>query len=167
MRLLPLRNIRADVQNGLGDVVIMEKYQITPSELKAVKTEMLDLRAGGSPKLLNRKSGRRERRMIPRYIPLYNIMIYDANNPKTCGAINDISLSGVQVAGVATRVHETRTFIIKSEPFFINQNLAFTAECRWIGRNPNNSPIAGFEITEISSTHSKELSNLINALTCL
>jgi hypothetical protein len=166
MRLLPLRNIRLDIQNGVGDVVVMEKYQITPSELKAAKTNMIDLKVGDPRTAPPGQTKGKERRTITRFVPLYNIPIYDANNPNTCGTINDISSSGVQVAGVAARVHEIRTFIIKDEPFFINATLAFTAQCRWTGGPSNNNPVAGFEITEISLSHSKELSNLITALTC-
>lgn len=166
------KRILDDIQAGMGDVPIMEKYQLSPADLMAI---LLELGHPGTEESVGVEQKVRvfqddatgsEMRVLPRNYLTLSLTIYDAVDHTIAGVINDITENGLQIEGIPASVGELRSFMIPCDMFPGDPPIEFDAECRWIGRlEANNQSVAGFEITMISDEAAEQLLKLIRQVT--
>lgn len=142
----------------------MEKYGLNPAELKIIKRRWLCSVPKSADPFVETFTGI-QRRTVPRREPLYQIPVYDKDNPLNRGIIDDIHVKGLRIIGIIVMTDERKTFAIHTKPYNIYGTLTFEAECRWSMINENGECVAGFRITNISQGNTNELKKLINALT--
>jgi len=171
-RKIDASRIVADLEAGMGDIPVMEKYQISPSELMSILEKLKDADITSKAqipqriKALRPKVEAEQNRGRPRNYLLYELPIYETYSAEVAGTVIDITENGVQVAGIEATVDETRNFLIDStETVTVRTPLMFEAQCRWTREEgPEGLPEAGFEITNIAPECLKELRRLIERL---
>jgi hypothetical protein len=158
-----IREIMDDMRSGLGDVPIMEKYQISPEVFSHIKRQF---------RLEQQISRHRpvatsgiERRLFPRQEPLYRITVSDEDDPRIRGIILDIHTKGIGTVGMTVWADEMKTLVIRSKPFNAHATFRFEAKCQWSMINDWGECVAGFSITRISPADGKELKKFIDKLT--
>ncbi len=162
---IPTENILDDIRAGLGDVPIMEKYQISPGELLRIKRRFDRGRQAGEQAVTSAAAlAARERRSLPRQEPLLTVTVCDADEPLMQGIIHDINMKGLKVVGIIVRADETRTLMIRSEPFNVHATFTFQARCHWSMIDEYGECVAGFRITHISQRDAGELRKLMACL---
>ncbi|MEW6349241.1 MAG: PilZ domain-containing protein [Thermodesulfobacteriota bacterium] len=161
-RRFKMRRLVEDIQRGMEDVALMEKYELTAEELSFVYESLLD----GRIPSLEGVIAAVQKRVSPRSYIFFAMPIYDAHNPEIRGVVNDLSEYGLQVAGIDTQVGETRSFVMPHEIFPPDEPLAFEAVCRWIEQDETDwDCIAGMEITKISEKGATQLRELLDEIT--
>jgi hypothetical protein len=164
---IPIGKILEDMRSGLGDVPIMEKYQISPAVLLKIRqglsripTEHKEYAAAVRP-----NTDDVHKRMLPRNHTFYRISVRELSNPEHVGFLNDITNRGLQVQGMAPRVGEKLTLLVLADSFRVHTPFVFEAVCRWVAPNAEGEAVAGFSITNISGPDLQELRKLIAELT--
>jgi hypothetical protein len=164
---IPIGKILEDMRSGLGDVPIMEKYQISPTVLLKIRQGLT--RIPTEPKEntapVRSKTDEARKRVLPRNHTYYRIPIRELKNPENVGTINDITNRGLQLQGIAAGVGEKLTLLVLADSFRVHTPFVFEAECRWTDPNAEGYGIAGFSITNISGPDLQELRKLIAELT--
>ncbi len=173
-RPINTKAIIADIQSGLGDIPIMEKYQLSPSEYLQVLDKLVAVRAITETTTQERKLAllahpeprNVTKRKLPRHYALFTIAIQDADDLSVTGTLNDITEEGLQISGIRTQIGVEKTFLVRSDVFTVVPPLMLRAVCRWIKpRNRSEDHVAGFEITGISRHDKEGLRKLITELT--
>jgi hypothetical protein len=173
-RPINTRAIIADIQSGLGDIPIMEKYQLSPSEYLQVLDKLLAVRAITETATQERKRALLAqpkpetvaKRKLTRNYALFTITIQDADDLSVAGSLNDITEKGLQISGLRAQIGDEKNLLVRSDVFSVVPPLLLRAVCRWI--KPGNraeDPVAGFEITAISRHDIQGLRKLITELT--
>jgi hypothetical protein len=163
---LPLGRVIADIQAGIGNTILMQKYELSLAELAQIRQKLAAARCAENRETISGPVvASEERRTVTRHQPVIEIKIYDAEDPRVTGSINDVSTNGVQVAGISARPGEVRTFAVHSAPFEVHEVFVFKAECRWSRIQVFHDWIAGFVLLDISDEDSQELDKLISYLT--
>ncbi len=156
-----MRRLVQDIQRGVDEVSLMEKYGLTAQELGFVYESLLD----GRIPCLDDVIAVVQKRLSPRTYIFFPMPIYDADNVDISGVVNDISDKGLQVAGIDTEVGETRSFLLRHELVSPDEPLSFEAVCRWTAQDDTDwDCIAGFEITRISARAAAQLGELLAEL---
>jgi hypothetical protein len=170
-RTIKTREIIEDIQSGMGDVPIMEKYELAPTEFLRILDKLEKVSAVPLVTTQARKRSIQAhhasvgKRILPRSYALFSIAVHDAKNLGVTGTINDITEKGLQTAGISVEIGERKTFVIRSDVFAVHPPLVMKATCRWVKRPAGGDWIAGFEITAISGEDLKGLRTLIGELT--
>lgn len=168
------QDIIEDIKSGLGDIPIMEKYQLSPAEYLRVLDKLVAVRAIGETTTRQRKRALKSKpipetqskRRVQRNYALFTITIHDADDLKVTGTLNDITEKGLQVSGIPAHIGGVRTFLVRSDVFTVFPPLLLTAVCKWTKPGEQwGDPVAGFEITGISQHDMQGLRSLINQLT--
>lgn len=95
------KSILRDIQQGLGDVPIMEKYQITPSEYMSVLEQFKHIGIARKRRALVAQSVSHDlphMRALPRCYIFREVCVFDAKAPGKEGKVNDMTENGVQLA---------------------------------------------------------------------
>ncbi len=173
-RPINTKAIIADIQSGLGDIPIMEKYQLSPSEYLQVLDKLVAVRAITETTTQERKRALLAtpkpeivtKRRLPRHFALFTITIQDADDLSVTGTLNDITEKGLQVSGMRTQIGAVKSFLVRSDVFTVFPPLMLSAVCKWIKPgNRSEDHVAGFEITGISRHDMEGLRKLITQLT--
>ncbi|HMK34685.1 MAG TPA: hypothetical protein VK463_06445 [Desulfomonilaceae bacterium] len=163
---IPIGKIVEDIRLGTGDVLIMEKYQISPKVLVNIKQTLARLSQERQQESdASTEAQGSKKRMAPRNYICYRIRVREAANPDNMGIITDVTNRGLQVQGISSKVGEKLTLLIMAESFHVHSPFAFEATCRWVGQDEDGDTIAGFAITKISGPDFQELRKLIKELT--
>jgi len=152
-----------DLRSGLGDVPVMEKYQISPSELVRIRRHF-EIGPSVSDDFLASTQVDEEQRSLPRQEPLYQIAIRDADNPRIQGIVSDIHLKGLRTVGITVQTGEVKALMVPPGPFQVHATFSFEAQCRWSTINDHGECVAGFQITNIAQSDARELEALIEHL---
>ncbi len=157
-----MRKLVKDIQRGMEEVPLMEKYELTAEELGFVYENLLDGRIPSFEDVVADV----QKRLSPRTYIFFAMPIYDANDPEIRGVVNDISHQGLQIAGIDTEVGQTRSFVMHHELFPPDRPLTFEAVCRWTAQDETDwDCISGFAITRISEAGTAQLQDLLDELT--
>jgi hypothetical protein len=166
---IDVERILADILGGLGDVPIMEKYDLSPTLYGSIIDR---LRRAGKIKA-NHLAGRMhraqkvdqdvEKRAHKRNYVLYPVTVHDANHPSNTGVLNDITRTGFQVQGLEVEVDEIGTYTIRSDALAVHEPFMLDAICRWQTTDEQTGQrIAGFEISAIRGHGKRDLDRLID-----
>lgn len=161
---IPIERILDDIRGGLGDVPIMEKYQISPGDLLRIKQQFKGGREVSGEVSRSAQAAPREHRSLSRHEPLRPITVYDTDDPRMQGTIYDINMKGLQVVGIIVRTGENKTLKIHSEPYNVHATFTFRVQCQWSMIDEHGNCVAGFRITRISLEDAKELKKLVACL---
>lgn len=162
-----------DIKKGLGDVPIMEKYELSPAEYMRILEKLRDLKAVEGHEVARRlTSGDRttigfEARRTRRCYLFFPVTACDVSRPEITGQVQDLAEKGFQVADMAARSGEIIEFTVRSDaPDHYLQPFSLAAKCRWSRRDPSTGmPVSGFEIVKISRSDMEELQKLIEFMT--
>jgi hypothetical protein len=160
--------IMQDIKSGLGDVPVMEKYDLAPSEYIRILEKLQTLKGGEGQEAARRLSsadwntiGFEARRTRRCYLVL-SVLAYDSREPETRGLVQDLTEKGFQITGPGFQPKEIREFVFQSEaslgywvPFVVK------AQCKWTSTEPT---VSGFEIVKISPKDLEELKKLIDLM---
>lgn len=169
---LNIRRIIDDILAGVGDVVIMEKYNLSPNEFMSVLEKVKNAK-GVDPGELEEKintfkndARRSQERRVPRNYIMFPTHVYDGNDPSISGTINDMTEKGIQISGIDSQVGEIRNFfIVGSDVIFVEKPLQFEARCRWTGSDQETGdPLAGFEITKMTPSTLRGIRRFVSKL---
>jgi hypothetical protein len=160
--------IMKDIKRGLGDVPIMEKYDLAPAEYMKILDKLRTLRGGEGKEAARRLSSADwttigfEARRTRRCYLILSVFAYDRTRPEIRGQVQDLTENGFQLNGAPFKPKEIREFIFQSDvtegyltPFSLK------AQCKWT--SPDGS-VSGFEIIKISGPDMQELENLIDLM---
>jgi PilZ domain len=172
-RKITARKIVNDIRSGLSNLELMEKYKLSSKGLlsafnKLISTQTVEEQelAGRIP-LLDDTIDIDHAREFPRCYPALGLPIYDEKASEAEYHVVDVTEKGVQVVGMAARVGDLKTLIIKAGG--LDERIkpcTFDAECRWVKADPKKgNSVAGFEITYISDKDLEVLLHIIQLLT--
>ena len=169
MKKILVHDVIKDINSGLGDVPIMEKYNISASQYMEIleklnkigqkKTKTIEARLTTLKTMVMSD----DFRGLPRCYLAFSVLLCDPADNTCQGTIVDISEEGFQVTGMKSQVGESRRFGIQIN-WLENEVIEsqFVAECRWEHDQQNDgSPLAGFQITNISPDNRRKLKNII------
>ncbi len=161
--------ILKDIQAGMSDAELMERYGISYSTLQVVAKELLRRRPAEPKNQPNAESANAvlqdsviwHIRRGPRHYTPFWISVYDEAR-REIGNIGDLSETGLSVEGTEAKVNEIRTFLVLADEFEGIDSFEFEAVCRWVKNEDHGGHSdAGFEITRISEKDLAELRKVI------
>ena len=174
----PKREIKAseivpDIQAGMNNLELMEKYRLSPDGLRSVFTKLIHAKIMAHSELEDRipllesSNVHGQIRQTPRVYPEVPFPIYDMDNMEEAYFVRDVSKEGLQVAGINVEIGRKVTFLIQALAFDEVEPFTFDAECRWTTTSPDAPEmvqVAGFEITDISAEDFAELQKLVGLI---
>ena len=167
-----LEEMVRDVHAQMIDSELMEKYQLSAGELKAVFKHLIEAKVLSLRELYRRPVLSDEtidaemRRKLPRYRLASLVPVHESDRPEIGGWVVNITEKGMQTRGIQARIGESKVFAVAPRRMKEVGEIVFAAECRWnCTEGPDEVPIAGFRITEISPDQLRKLRNFIRSVT--
>ncbi len=161
-----------DVHAKMIDSELMEKYHLSAVELKGVLKHLIDTKVLTLPELYSRpilsdeSIDTESRRQSPRFRLAFLVSIYESDSPKIRGWLTDITEKGMGTTGIDANVGETKAYVILPRRLKDVDQITFRAECRWRStEGPDQVPIAGFRIVDISQDRLLQLRKFIRLIT--
>jgi hypothetical protein len=164
-KILPAKDIIADIRAGMSDSELMSKYQLSRKGLKSAFSKLLKMKLLKEADFYNRpaqepppqrQAGLAEDTVVLsddretwRLIPKIPIPIY-GNNPAIKGEILNFSERGVCMRGISGSVGQKRQFVIMPQEYLPIEPITFEALCVWRTTNHVEGVTVGFQITQIS-----------------
>ena len=171
-RKIEAKNLVIDIRAGFSNLELMEKYSLSSKGLLSAFNKLIESRAVEKDELAGRLLTFDDTvdidhaREFPRCYPALTLPIYDKEDSEEGYHVVDLTDKGVQVVGIAAKVGDKKSLIIKAGG--LNQKIepcVFNAECRWVKEDHKKGrSIAGFEITDISYKDLQVLHQVINVL---
>ena len=163
-----IRELVTDIWQGKSNSQLMEKYRLTPKELrrafeKLIDIEGVDFTALYRPPISPETSaGNDSGRQNPRHSIAFKVPIHESHSPEVRGAVRDISEYGFGVSGINATPGEIMSFVIlPKHPSGIGR-IELDAECRWSNtENGTSEPVAGFRTTNITDQNLVGLRKLV------
>ncbi len=168
-----LGDIIRDIESGLGDVPIMEKYGIRPAEYMDILQKLKGVRAVDERHFEGRivhggdADSDKDSRRLPRCYLVSDVRVVDLLDRGVHGEVLDLTEEGCRVRGIKCQVGETRRFRVEAEGYPGDAlDCSFAAQCRWGNWDQSEgSYVAGFEITDLSRRDRNNLQSVIRLLT--
>jgi hypothetical protein len=161
-----------DLQRGLSDEQLMDKFKLTERGLGTVFRRLVDDKAISFSELLRRSPDRKdlpelvaEFRMSARHPLGFPLPIYDSVDPENKGFVFDISEDGLGTRGLTALTDEIKTLVIPADEFFQAGPVIIQGLCTWLDeQEEDNAPAAGFRVVEVLKGSLKEVQALVHAL---
>ncbi len=167
-----LEEMVKDIHAKMIDSELMEKYQLSAAELKTVLNHLVETKVLTRAELYRRpiltddSIDAETRRHLPRHRLAFLLPIYEADSPEIRGWVTDITDKGVGTAKIQATAGEVKPYVIVPRRLKDIDQITFKAECRWNStEGPDQVPIAGFRITEISQDRLVQLRKFIRLIT--
>lgn len=159
-----------DLVSGMSDAELLKKYQLSLNGFQRILTGLLAAGLITLDEILKRGSQAHDviidLRISPRFEPILTAMAFELSHPHKTFEIKDISVKGLAVKGLETRVGDVKRIAVLGDDLGITVPFEFEADCRWITAElPGDSPAAGFEITNISRDNMGRLKDFIRTAT--
>lgn len=160
----------ADIESGMGDIPIMEKYKLTPDQYLKVLSQLSNkfLASNKQTDIIERSNddpSKKGKRVRGRGHLLYRVTVQDSENLDNCGTLNDITEKGLQIYGLPARVGETKSLMIRSESYVREPPIVLEATCRRMEHSDESGkPLAGFEITRICREDLQAMKRIVDEL---
>jgi hypothetical protein len=164
------REILDDIVQGLSDAELMEKYRLSPGELRSLARKLLaardpsEVEVRGDPSQCEDLSCVWLKRQADRFHCPFWIPVYD-DTAREVGSLGDISEHGLSIEGFDAKVGETWHFTILAQDIPQVEPFAVEAVCRWVMEDESYGHwVSGFEILEIQRQGVAELRKLVQLL---
>jgi hypothetical protein len=166
------KQIILDLQTGLADNIIMRKYELSSQEYKKILKSLEEADVFSSVELEDRMRALSalvdvvESRHEPRCYLAFSLKAHDVG-AQLSGEVQDLTERGCQIVDIRVDVGDKKTFRVEAEGLseFIRP-FSFGAECKWVRTTEETgTPVAGFEITNISGRNLEALRKTIQLLT--
>lgn len=153
-----IEGVLSDLREGLGDIPVMEKYQISPDTLLNIKFSQR--------KALNQavRYDQKDRRRARRNYLLFKIKVYEVGNQNNFGIINDLSSGGAQILGVDATPGSIKMFAVQSDSAGVYHTFVFTGTCQWVEETEEGT-VTGYCISVPRGEDSNQIGKLISNLT--
>ncbi|MFH1116484.1 MAG: VanZ family protein [Pseudomonadota bacterium] len=151
-RKIPFREFVADFQAGMTDTELIDKYRISPNQLKSIFKRLLDRRiidpvAFEAWQIFGNSHVPLDVRKHPRIALASRPPIYEAENPDNRGVIINVSAHGLAVRGLRTRVDEMMTLIVPRTRVSPFGPITIDVRCRWTETGASHGrPVGGFYV---------------------
>lgn len=156
-----------DIRRGLTRSEILEKYGLSDSGLQGIVGILVDAEAISRNEIYGELYYHQDdavapesARSVSRARLDFEALIYDLKTPEAQGWVLDVSEEGVGLAGIEADVDEIKTLVVLGDPYGEIEPFEFRARCRWT-RKEDGDWVTGFQITEITEEHRRELQKLI------
>jgi len=165
-RKIPVREFLADFQAGMTDTEMIDKYRISPKQLRSVFKRLLDRQiidpiAFEAWQIFGNNDVPLDIRRYPRIALERRPPIYDASNPENRGVIVDVSAYGLGVQGLRARFDEMMTLVVPRTEVTPFGPIIFEARCRWSEADEGcSSPLCGFCVVVTGGTNWDSISRL-------
>jgi hypothetical protein len=167
-RTIKAKDIVNDIRDGMSDAQLMDKHRLSSKGLQSIFKKLVDARAIRPKELFNRAPSLDDTadvtsiRLFPRDFVEVPLPICDAENPQNSGTIVDVSEHGLGIRGLKTTTGENKTLVFFSDSLFPVGPFAVEARCKWVKNGTaDGQNEAGFEITNISESSSRQLKKII------
>ncbi len=169
-RLVKIRDVVRDIRAGTGDWALMRKYGLSEKGLKSLFKRLLDASMIDPMELRSRSRdlsdsvAMQEERKATR-LPVDDLVpVSLLDSPHSKGMLLDISGRGLMVKHLHADVGDTVGLVIAKTPPLTPDSISFEAQCRWLRREPDGSPVVGFQITNISRQDFQAVKGLVSTL---
>jgi hypothetical protein len=170
-RTIKAKDIVNDLRSGLTNFQLMEKYGLSSKGLQSIFAKLMEagaVRVGelnGRVPLADDTVNLDQMRSLPRNFVVVKIPVYDTTDMTLEGHVRDMTVKGLQVAGIPASAGDLKTLIIQPDEFADVHPFVVEVQCRWSKPGTEDEPwSAGFEITEISEDSVNELHKLLRGL---
>jgi uncharacterized protein (DUF433 family) len=160
-----------DIQSGMTETQLMEKYRLSSWGVQRVLTKLL---AAGAITWENMASFSlnsddsvtlRDMRQCERSYPLVSMAVYEQAKPMIKGRVLDLSEKGVGVIGISSEVDDLKTLTIAPDELTVFEPFTLQAACRWFRGGDRDIPCtAGFAITHIEEPSLEQLRDLLESM---
>ena len=171
VRRIKASEIVADLRSGMGNVDLMDKYQITAKGLHTVFRTLLDAKAAiegtgtGHGSDWPTPDGWKGNRFKPRQYLMVRLPVYFSDRLAEEGIVVDITEYGLQIAGLESNKGKVEGILIQADEFADIYPFQVEAQCRWTGKDRSTGqPVAGFEIVNMTSSSREQLRRLVRVL---
>jgi len=171
VRRLSARDIVSDIRSGLGNAELIEKYTLTPTQLKTTFDILLGSNAIDPGELRNdfsvppEQTGTANQREQERYFIDFELPIVEIGPPEIDGKVRDITEKGVGTIGIPSKVDEVKRFLVLHDEFVLIEPFMFEAQCRWARIAADGEHFAGYQIIGIAEKDLRDLRQLIHLVT--
>jgi len=167
------KEIIADIRSGMNNRQLMDKYQISRTNLRYIFRMLLDANAIEQSELkplvpiLREESDIGNRRGVERCYVFISLPIHDVKNPRNKGRVVDITEKGLQISGIPANEGDIVEFVVSTDYFPDVSPFELEARCHWASTEEVGKLYSGFEITSISKGDLGQLRKIIRTLTVL
>ncbi|MBI4964863.1 MAG: PilZ domain-containing protein [Desulfomonile tiedjei] len=161
-REIRVKEVLADIKEGVDDSTLMEKYKLSPKGLEDLFRQLASANLLDRVRQQSSKQSEGQRRSS-RHTVDFVLPVYSEDESQVVGTVLDLTENGIGTRGIRARVNDLKTLVIPADEYFDVGRLRVLAYCRWAARDPSDGEhLAGFEIGELSSNDSLELKKLID-----
>ncbi len=96
-----------------------------------------------------------------RHTPHFYLRIHSSDEPEVVGRVRDVSLHGINIKGIQTKVGERLMLVIPGDSFGELGRFVLDARCVWCRKGSRREYISGFEIIGIDAGNKREFQLLI------
>jgi hypothetical protein len=171
-RQITAEEVLEAIRSDMIDSEIMQKYQVTAKELRDVYRALCESKSVDiaemycRPVYWDNNVDLEPRREFPRLLLAFILPVHDRDNLDARGIVADVTEKGMKLEGMKSNVGEKRRLTVNPTRFGDMDPIDFEAECRWSKtEGPDQRPVAGFQITEISDGALHELRRFIRFVT--
>lgn len=170
-KIIESHEIVKDILSGTTDVRLMEKYELSCSDLEHVFRRLLDIRAINHIDVMawsifgNKVISTNTMRLFPRQSLDFILPVFETEYPESEGRVHNVSRTGLCVRGMEAEVDETKTLAVSLDMAHQVVSQPFSAICRWIRMDAvYGICLSGFSIHE----HSKDTwQKILNGITMI
>ncbi len=164
-------DIVKDIRSGMTDSELMKKYDLSSEGLRLVLQTLTDTQVIAVEELYATSPSAHDTvfvenmREFPRRHLAMAVDIYEWKHPEIKGILSNVTEKEIAITDMATRIGETKTFVMPTGDFIEADPVLLEARCQWVEKDKNSGEwIAGFEITKISPKCLDDLRRLIQSL---
>ena len=167
-RIIHTKIIVKDILSGMTDVKLMEKYNLSSTDLENVFRKLLDIRAINHIDVLawsvfgNRIISTESIRLFPRQTLAFLLPIFESDYRMNEGLIRDVSRNGLSTRGIKASVGDVKNLTVSLDMSRQVVSVPFEAVCRWVRTSrsrPDGAPVAGYLVSERSQDTWKKVLN--------
>ncbi|MFH1118167.1 MAG: hypothetical protein V1792_29950 [Pseudomonadota bacterium] len=171
VRRLSAKSIVNDIRSGMKSAELLEKYALSPPQLKTSFDVLVGSNAVNPDELpadilLNpEKVESPNQRALERYFIDFELPIVEIGPPEIDGRVRDLTEKGVGTIGIPSKVDDIKRFLVLHDEFVLIEPFMFEAQCRWARNDPDGEHYAGYLITGIGEKDLRDLRQLIHLVT--
>ncbi len=156
---IPLRDFLADFQVGMTDTELIDKYQISPNQLRSLFKRLLDRQiidpiAFEAWQIFGNSDVPLDIRKYPRIVLESQPRIHEVANPGNRGIVVNVSLHGLAVRGLRARFDEMMTLVVPWSEVTPFGPILIDARCRWLETSEGcENPVCGFYVVVVGGTN--------------